>query len=311
MKLNLIEKLNSKSKPNFSKISEELDISRETLKKYFIDLERNKLIKNFTININPKMRPNLKYVILEIKTNPKEPQLVEELLKIRQLKMLDGIFGEYSLLALFMFKDSEEFNEVLDTIDKIMANSYFKKYQIIETIKIYKTHGIDLSKINLDPNFNPDNMDRLILKILQEEHELKLFSAFEISKTLNKNPDIEISQSTVYKRIRKLEETGIILNYSINFNPKKIGYRGKFIVRIKPKNPSKYNELALNLVKKKEITDLFRIGEQYGLFTIVRVKKIEDYGIFIKNLYDNEEIEDTWTNFILDERKKYTNFVLY
>ena len=56
---------------------------------------------------------------------------------------------------------------------------------------------------------------------------------------------------------------------------------------------------------------MFRIGEQYGIFTIVRVKEIEDYGNFIKMLYDTEEIEDTFTNFVLDELKAFTNFSIY
>jgi DNA-binding Lrp family transcriptional regulator len=82
-------------------------------------------------------------------------------------------------------------------------------------------------------------------------------------------------------------------------------------VRIKPKNPSKYDEIASILAENNAITDLFRIGEQYGLLALIRVEKVEHYGKFIKELYDTEEIEDTWTNFILDEFKSYTNFVFY
>ena len=69
--------------------------------------------------------------------------------------------------------------------------------------------------------------------------------------------------------------------------------------------------MALRLEMNKNITDLFRIGEQYGLFAIVRVKKAEDYGNFIRDLYNSEEIEDTFTNFVLDELVTYTNFVIF
>jgi len=123
--------------------------------------------------------------------------------------------------------------------------------------------------------------------------------------------NVEISQSTIHNRIKKLEVKGIILNYSINFSPKKIGYEGKFILRIKPKDPSKYNNLALKLEGSHYITDLFRIGEEHGLFAIVRVKKIENYANFIRDLYISEEIEDTYTNFVLDELKPYTNFSVF
>ncbi len=311
MHTGIIQKLYSKTKPNITKISRELKITRVTFQNRFEQLAREHLIKNFIININPNISPNLKYIILEIKTNPKEPHLVEELQKIPQLKILDGIFGEFSLLTLFIFKDSNEFSQVLNIIDKIMSNSYFKKYQLVEAIRVYKTYGIELTKVRLDVNYTLDNIDYLILKILEEDQGLKLLSTFEISRILKRKYQIEISQSTIYNRIKNLEQTGIILNYAINFNPSKLGFKGKFFIRIKPRDTSKYNQIALKLEKMQEITHLFRIGEQYGLFAIVRVRNIEDYASFIKYLYNTEEIEDTFTIFVLDELKPYTNFKFY
>jgi DNA-binding Lrp family transcriptional regulator len=138
-----------------------------------------------------------------------------------------------------------------------------------------------------------------------------LISTYEISKIFKKRYNVELSQSTIYNRIKRLEESNVILNYSINFKPKKVGFKGKFVVRIKPKDSSKYSELALSLVKRDEIVYLFRMGEQYGLFAIVRVKRIEDFGDFIKNLYESEDMEDTYTYFVLDELKPYTNFKMF
>ena len=307
----ILKKVNTKSKPNISKISKELGITRQTFQNKFEMLKDKGIIKNFTININPNIRPNLKYVILEIKTNPKEPRIVEDLLKIPQMKMLDGIFGEYSLIALFVFNDSDEFNKVLLKVDEIMGTSYFKKYQIIEAIKVFKTNGIDVTTTELEKDLNLDQNDYYILKIMENEQNLKLISTYEVSKIFKKRYNVELSQSTIYNRIKKLEESSVILNYSINFKPKKVGFKGKFIVRIKPKDSSKYSELALSLVRRDEIVYLFRMGEQYGLLAIVRVKKIEDFGDFIKNLYESEDMEDTYTNFVLDELKPYTNFKLF
>jgi len=306
----LIKRLNGRTKLNLTRISKKLNCSRQTFLNKFNKLKDKKIIHNFTINVNPNIRPNnMKYVILEIKTNPKEPYLVENLLKINQLKMLDGIFGEFSLIALFIFKSSEEFNEILAVLDQIMAESYFKKYQIIETIKVFKTNGIQLPDPTSELDF--DDKDYLILKILQREQGSKPISTYDISKLIKTKYKQELSQSTIHNRIKRLEETNIILNYTINFNPTDIGFKGKFVVRIKPKNPSKYDNLALKLIKNPHITDLFRIGEQYGLFAIIRVKEIEDYGNFIRELYETEEIEDTFTNFVLDELKPYTNFIIF
>jgi DNA-binding Lrp family transcriptional regulator len=416
----ILKNLSGKTKFNMSINSRAIGVSRQTYQSKLDELRSQKIITNFTININPSVRPNnLKYVMLEIKTNPKEPILVNELLKIPQLRMLDGIIGDFSLFALFIFKSPNEYYQTLNTIDKIMAKSYFKKYQIIETIKVFKTYGISmrkaqmsledelrdqlidklkeviidrledieldiqekidlnqiaqknadieynpekfpglilavedlsvkiiifsngkivvsglktqtnsglikdkiierikkigitLSKTNIDLNFEIDNIDNQILNLLRDGQGLKPISTYEMSKIFKDQFSLDVSQSTIHNRIKKLERQGVILNYTINFSPKKIGFEGKYLLRIKPKDPSKYNELALRLDMNKNITDLFRIGEQYGLFAIVRVKKIEDFANFIRDLYSSEEIEDTFTNFVLDELKPYTNFLIF
>ncbi|MFX0037716.1 MAG: Lrp/AsnC ligand binding domain-containing protein [Promethearchaeota archaeon] len=415
-----IKNLNGKTKFIISKNSREIGLSRQTYQNKLDSLRDQKIISNFTININPNIQPNnLKYVMIEIKTNPKEPDLVEELLDIPQLRMLDGIIGDFSLFALLVFKSPEEYYQILNKIDKIMAKSYFKKYQIIETIKVFKTNGISLRKAkfsleeilldklngelkekksneienikieiqekidlkhiaqknrdseynpekfpglmvkidksptkilifsngkmiisglknlsepdlviaqiintvrktgigldnkSIDQNFELDDIDYTILKILRDNQGLKPISTYEIRSVFKEHLQNEISQSTIHNRIKKLEQHGIILNYTVNFNPKEIGFKGKYLLRIKPKDPSKYNELALRLERNKNITDLFRIGEQYGLFAIIRVKEIEDYATFIRDLYISEEIEDTYTNFVLDELKPYTNFIIF
>jgi len=306
----ILKKLNNCSKFNFTEIARDLGITRLTLNNRIKNLRKQKIISNYTIDVNPNIRPNLKYVFMEVKTNPKEPFLVKELLKIPQLKMLDGIFGEFSLIAMFIFKDLDDFNNTLIKIDNIMANSYFKKYQFIETIRIYKISSFRLNEAK--PILEDlDKKDFLLLKILQDNQRLKLLSTYEIKEFLNKEHNLMTSQSTIHKRIKDMEEKGIILNYSVTFNPKQIGYKGKFYVRIKPKNPGKYDAIAENLEKSANITDLFRIGEQYGLLAIVRVKKIDEYSIFIKNIYETEEIEDTFTNFALDELKPFTHFNIF
>ncbi|MBD3341067.1 MAG: hypothetical protein GF353_18315, partial [Candidatus Lokiarchaeota archaeon] len=197
--------------------------------------------------------------------------------------------------------------QTLQKVDNIMADSYFKKYQLIETIKIFKINGIELKKHLINGDKKIDELDYQILEILKKYQGSKPLSTYEI-KNILKN---QYSQSTIYNRIKKLETEDIILNYGLNFNPRKLAYQGKFITRIKPKNPSKYNQIAETLEKIPFITDLFRIGEQYGLLAIVRVDNIGDYGKFIQDLYRSDDIEDTFTNFVLDERIKYTNFILF
>ncbi|TXT59326.1 MAG: putative HTH-type transcriptional regulator [Promethearchaeota archaeon] len=269
-------------------------------------MREEKIINYYTITINP-IHTGFEYVVMEIKTNPNEPHLVKSLLQIPQLKMLDGIFGEFSLIGLFIFRNKEEFNNGVKKIDDIMAESYFKKYQFSEPIKIYKTHGIALSQFT-SKDFQLDNIDLSILEILQTKQKTDLISTYDITRILRKQYSIDISQSTTYNRIKKMEISGIILNYTVCFCPLKLGFQGKYIIRIKPRNPSDYDRIALKLEKQSEITHLYRMGSQFGLFAIIRVKTIKEYGTFLKNLYSSGEVEDTFSSFILDEQISFTNF---
>ena len=111
--LDILKNLNSKSKVTASKNSRKLGLSRQTYQNKLDHLREEKIISNFTININPDIQPNnLKFVMLEIKTNPKEPELVNELMKISQLRMLDGIIGDFSLFALLIFESSREYYQI-------------------------------------------------------------------------------------------------------------------------------------------------------------------------------------------------------
>jgi TATA-box binding protein (TBP) (component of TFIID and TFIIIB) len=240
-----------------------------------------KLSENFDLNQIAQTNDNIEY-------NPERfPGLV---LKV-----------ENSPVTILIFSNGKI---VLSGIDNVST----KDQTISNIIRAIRQTGIDLDKKNHDPNFEIDTIDNTILNILRDNQGFKPISTYDIRKIFKDRHKTEISQSTIHNRIKKLESEAIILNYTINFNPKKIGFKGKYLLRIKPKDPSKYNELAVKLDMNKNITDLFRIGEQYGLFAIVRVKEIEDYATFIRSLYNTEEIEDTYTNFVLDELILYTNF---
>ena len=72
----ILSKLNFKSKFNIKKISRELGYTRQTFQKYLKQMKEDNVISNTTINICPYIHPNLKFVLIEIKSNPEEPYIV-------------------------------------------------------------------------------------------------------------------------------------------------------------------------------------------------------------------------------------------
>ena len=212
----IIKNLSGKTKFNVSKNSRALGLSRQTYQNKLDNLREQKMITNFTININPNIRPNtLKFVMLEIKTNPKEPDLVKELLRIPQLRMLDGIIGDFSLFALFIFKSPEEYFQTLNTIDKIMATSYFKKYQIIETIKVFKTNGISLR--NSKMSFEEQIVHKLVDKLKEEKIDksdkiiIKLSEEIDLNQINQKFTDIMYNAERFPGLVIRVENTNATL----------------------------------------------------------------------------------------------------
>jgi len=301
LSLKILIQLNSDSKIKISEISHRLKLSRNTIKSRLKKLNENGLIKNFSIVVNPNIL-NQDYAFILIKTNPQEFMILEELKKIPQIDMIDGIFGEYSLLVKCIFNNKEEFNNTLQKLDSILSSySNFKKYRIIEAIKIYKVNGINLPDISIEKNIKIDKIDYELLRILKDQ-QLKYQSTHEIAVLLRKNK-YEISQSGVYKKIKSLEENKIILRYVANFYPKSLGYLGKFILMLKPKDPKEYGKFANSiLLNYPEVKEIYRTGEVFALLAIVRVKDIDDYGKLLLNLYRTNKIEDTFTYFVLDEQ---------
>ncbi len=81
----------------------------------------------------------------------------------------------------------------------------------------------------------------------------------------------------------------------------------KWYLQLKPKNLTEYTDIAEQiLAPKKEIINLYRTGQEFGLFAIVRTKSKEEYREFIQNLYSTEKFQDSHTIFVLDERMPST-----
>ncbi|TFG18696.1 MAG: Lrp/AsnC family transcriptional regulator [Promethearchaeota archaeon] len=80
-------------------------------------------------------------------------------------------------------------------------------------------------------------------------------------------------------------------------------YPLKWYLQLKPNNLTEYSLIAEQiLAPRKEIINLYRTGQEFGLFAVVRTKTKEEYSSFIQNLYDTKKFQDSNTIFVLDER---------
>ena len=172
----IINLLYFNNKMNKTEIGKNLSISRQTITKYMKYIDQNKLITKINIVNIEKIRN----FFIEIKTNPEEPRIIDDLRSISATKVIDGIIGRNSLMVKFCIRNDEGFSEVLNEIDKIISGTRFQHYRVIECIHTFKNIGriIDIAKrenntvtntIKLKSDVNTDYSLKFYLQIMPKE----------------------------------------------------------------------------------------------------------------------------------------------
>jgi len=301
----ILEILQRDCRTPLTEISGKVGLSRFAVRDRVERLFKDHIILGPTVVLNSFMIGLKRTVFFEFKTNPHEPWLAKLLEKTTSCDLLDGIAGEYSLFARFRFVDDEHFNRILKKMDEAMGGSYFKKYRVVNAIRVFKEAGVTF-KAEERESLELDEVDFKILEILLNQVDYAKapmpLSTVEISRLLQ-GFGIEISQPAVFNRLSRLEKKGVILRHTIRVDYSRLGLKTKLIVRIKA-NPNVYDAVAQGfLASMTEISDLYRTGEEYGLLAFLRVRDVSEYNSFLLRLYDSKDILDTYTTLVLEERK--------
>lgn len=298
LKQQVLKELLKDYRSSVNELANRLRVSKNKVLTIINFLKNNEHINGHTIITDPFLLQQ-RTIFFEIKTNPNEPWLINELKKI-ECESLDGIIGEYSLILKIKIRNNIEFNEILRKIDKLMAKGYFKKYQLIDVLETYKENGVTFqNQVNIA---GLDDIGYEIIRILKNQ-SVNPYTTSEISNLL-KSKNFSISQPGTWKRIDKMVKDGIITNFIPTLNRDKFQFT-KFYLRIKV-DPAQYDEIAKNfLSQQKNIVDLYRTGENYGLLAVVLTKDISNFNEFIISLYNSGiNIIDTNTTLVIDEQLK-------
>ena len=117
-------------------------------------------------------------------------------------------------------------------------------------------------------------MDVIDLKILEELKENSRISFNDISQRVGK------TEATVRRRVKKLEEDGTIkrytIEYTINSKPKT-----RATVKIEP-DFKEIKTIMKELIEIEEITDIWRLSGDCGLFIKVEIPSIEQFNPLIE-----------------------------
>ena len=144
-----------------------------------------------------------------------------------------------------------------------------------------------------------DRKDLEILRFLQRNCKL---SVREIAKRL------KIPSSTVYARINKLEEKGVITGYHAKVDEKKLGYSVKaFILVSYTPMPIPQEEVANKIAALPQVQGVYIISGEWDMIVEVIEKDVESLGDFvIKKLRNIEGVSKTLTCVVLKKIKETT-----
>ena len=262
----------------------------------------------YSIIENPNVH-EFRTFFIEIKTNPEEPEIVSRIIDIPRVRAIDGIIGQSSLMVKFCTRNDQQFAEILKQIDTIITGTRFQHYKIINCLKTFKDGGKGLAEgkpaimKKSTGRHDLDGIDESLLDAMQDIPERFSYEWITAKASIYVE---SLSYSQVHRRVKEMIDSGVIESVTIKLSPDfipKTDFPVKFYLQVLPKQLSEYNGIAAGILSSRhEIVELYRTGEEYGLFAVVRTGSIAEYRKFLESLYATGKIQDTISTLVIDEK---------
>jgi len=139
-----------------------------------------------------------------------------------------------------------------------------------------------------------DEMDRGILNRLQDDARIAFRKIAE---------ELGLSESTVFVRVKKLQEKGVIKRFTTTVSPELVGKGLTAFILIKV-NPQKYPVVLETLKKNNDIYEIFDVTGNYYTIAKVRLGSREDLAKIIDEIGLIEGITSTETAIVLRKIKE-------
>ena len=135
-----------------------------------------------------------------------------------------------------------------------------------------------------------DGVDYKILKILQK-------NARETASNISK--EIHLSVSAVIERIRKMEETGLIKDYTIIVDEKKTGTVMMALMEVRLGNPKYFDGFAEAIQEMNEIVSCYYQTGDFDLMLKISCRDSEALEQLHRQVMSLEGVKDTRTHVVL------------
>lgn len=114
--------------------------------------------------------------------------------------------------------------------------------------------------------------------------------------------ELDVTETAIRKRVRRMEKEGIIINYSIEIDPRKLGYGIKALIGIDT-TPQKYTAVTQKLKSTKEVLKLYSSTGDHMIMMECWFRDDEKLHEFVEQLETINGIVDICPTIITDTIK--------
>lgn len=151
------------------------------------------------------------------------------------------------------------------------------------------------------PRIKLDRVDRKILEALQVDARL---SSAELADL------VALTPSPCWRRVKRLEQEGIICAYQARLDSRALGYEVTAFVFISlDKNQTQYvREFEQAVLGIPQVLACHRVSGRYDHQLTVVAEDLESYGLFAEKFINGlPSVKEVYTSFVLKEVKAPTN----
>ncbi|OKY77897.1 MAG: DNA-binding transcriptional regulator Lrp family [Candidatus Methanohalarchaeum thermophilum] len=140
-------------------------------------------------------------------------------------------------------------------------------------------------------------IDEIDLKILQELQCDARKSYRKVAKNVN------VAEGTVYNRIEKLKENGVIKGFIPDIDYSELGFNLIAIIGVSAEGGF-LPDIEEKIAKKPNVTSVYDVTGEYDAIVVVKFKERKEMNKFVKDILSMERVERTNTMLALNVVKE-------
>ncbi len=144
-----------------------------------------------------------------------------------------------------------------------------------------------------------DRKDRLIINCMQLNGSLSVSAIGEI---------VGLSQNACWRRIKRLEDEGILKDRTVIFDADKLGYPLTVyaFLRIREHGSEWFDRFVANIVKMPEVVEFLRMSGDIDYMAKIVARDVRHYDETYKTIISMGAVLDVSSSFLMEEIKSTT-----